>query len=72
MNAESKTETRQPTVLTIPEAATEVRLSVDSIKSAIRSNDLSAKYYGTKALVKFEELMRWFDNLPDEKQGRAV
>lgn len=71
MNAESKTETRQPTVLTVPEAAVEVRLSVDSIKSAIRSNDLAVKYYGTKALVKFDELMRWFDNLPDEKQGRS-
>lgn len=72
MNAESKTETRQPTVLTIPEAAAEVRLSVDSIKAAIRSNDLAVKYFGTKGLIKFDELMRWFDNLPDEKQGRVA
>lgn len=71
MNAESKTETRQPTVLTVPEAAAEVRLSVDSIKSAMRSNDLAAKYFGSKALIRFDELMRWFDSLPDEKQGRA-
>lgn len=71
MNADSNTDVRQPTVLTVREAASEVRLSVDSIKAAIRSNDLAAKYYGAKALVKFDELMRWFDSLPDEKQGRA-
>lgn len=71
MNAESKTEIRQPTVLTVPEAAAEVRLHPDSIKAAIKSNDLAAKYFGAKALIKFDELMRWFDNLPDEKQRRA-
>lgn len=72
MNAESKTESREPSVLTVAEAAAEVRLSVDSIQKAIKSNELPAKYYGTKPLVKFKELMRWFDNLPDEKQGRVA
>lgn len=71
MSAESKTD-RKPSVLTKAEAADEVRLSVDSIEKAIKSNELPVKYYGSKPLVKFDELMRWFDNLPDEKQGRVA
>ena len=72
MNAESKIDSRKPTVLTVAESAGEVRLSIDSIQKAIKSNELPVKYYGTKPLVKFDELMRWFDNLPDEKQGRVA
>lgn len=72
MNAESKTDPRKPTILTVAESAAEVRLSIDSIQKAIKLNELPVKYYGTKPLVKFEELMRWFDSLPDEKQGRVA
>ncbi|MGN7978248.1 helix-turn-helix domain-containing protein [Microbacterium sp. 22195] len=72
MSAEKKTDGRGPSVLTVAEAAEEVRLSVDSVQKAIKNNDLAVKYYGTKPLVKFTELMRWFDSLPDEKPERAA
>ena len=72
MSAEKKTDGRWPSVLTVAEAAEEVRLSVDSVQKAIKNNDLAVKYYGTKPLVKFTELMRWFDSLPDEKPERAA
>ena len=72
MSAEKKTDSRGPSVLTVAEAAEEVRLSVDSVQKAIKNNDLAVKYYGTKPLVKFTELMRWFDSLPDEKPERAA
>ena len=71
MNAESKTD-RKPSVLTKAEAADEVRLSIDSIEKAIKANELPVKYFRSKPLVKYDELMRWFDSLPDEKPGRVA
>lgn len=72
MSAEKKNEAREPICLTVAEAAKEVRLSVDSIQKAIKSNDLAVKYFGTKPLVPFGELRRWFDGLPEEKPERAA
>jgi len=71
VSAESKTDSRQPIGLTVDDAAAEVGLSRDSITKAIKNNQLPAKYFGSKPLVKFTELMRWFDSLPDEKPARA-
>ena len=72
MTAEKKTDAREPICLTVAEAAKEVRLSVDSIQKAIRNNDLAVKYFGSKPLVPFTELRRWFDGLPDEKPEKVA
>ncbi len=53
--------------LRVPEAAAAVGLSVDTINKAIKSNELTAKYSGTKPLISPDELRRWFDSLPEEK-----
>lgn len=72
MTADKKPEAREPICLTVAEAAKEVRLSVDSIQKAIRNNDLAVKYFGSKPLVPFTELRRWFDGLPDEKPEKVA
>ena len=65
-------DSREPIALTVAESAAEVRLSVDSIQKAIKANELAVKYYGTKPLVPYPELRRWFDSLPDEKPERVA
>lgn len=51
---------------TLPEAASAVRLSVDSLQKAIKAGDLTAKEFGSKPLIKPSELERWFDSLPNK------
>lgn len=72
MSAESKTDRREPIGLTVDDAAAEVGLSKDSIQKAIKANDLAVRYFGSKPLVPFAELRRWFESLPDEKPERAA
>lgn len=51
---------------TVAQAAAQVGLSERTIRDAIKDNYLPARYLGTKALVKHQELEDWFDKLPSE------
>ncbi|MFS0851994.1 helix-turn-helix domain-containing protein [Microbacterium sp. 179-I 3D4 NHS] len=52
--------------LTIPEAATAVGYSVETIRKQIRDNYLVPSYANSKPVIPVEELQRWLRSLPDE------
>jgi hypothetical protein len=50
----------------IEEAATATGYSTDSIRKAIRNNDLSVKYANSKPVILASELESWLNALPSE------
>lgn len=56
---------------TLPELATAVGLSVDSIRKAIDNDELVASYFGTKPIVEADEARRWIKSLPTERPVKA-
>ena len=53
--------------LPLPEAASACGYSLESIRKAIRDNDLVPSYANAKPVIMVEELVRWLRNLPDER-----
>jgi hypothetical protein len=53
------------------EAAVAVGLSPSSIQSAVRRNELVARYFGNKPVFTAAELLRWVESLPDEAHHRG-
>ena len=54
----------------IEEAAEAVGYSTDTIRRAIRNNDLAVKYANTKPIILASELQAWAEALPSEPQKR--
>lgn len=54
----------------IEEAAEAVGYSTDTIRRAIRNNDLTVKYANTKPIILATELQAWAEALPSEPQKR--
>jgi len=50
----------------IEEAAAAVGYSTDSIRRAIRNNDLVARYANSKPIILASELQEWAESLPTE------
>lgn len=55
---------------TIEEAAAALGYSTDTVRRAIRNNDLAVKYYNTKPIILASELQAWAEALPSEPQKR--
>lgn len=56
--------------LNIDEAAEASGYSVDTIRRAIRTNSLIARYANTKPVVLVSELTDWLESLPTESPAR--
>lgn len=54
----------------IEEAATATGYSTDSIRKAIRNNDLGVKYANSKPVILASELEAWLNALPSEPPTR--
>lgn len=54
----------------IEEAAAATGYSTDSIRKAIRNNDLAVKYANSKPVVLASELESWLNALPSEPPTR--
>lgn len=54
----------------IEEAAEAVSYSTDTIRRAIRNNDLSVKYANSKPVIMATELEAWLTALPSEPPKR--
>lgn len=54
----------------IEEAAAATGYSTDSIRKAIRNNDLAVKYANSKPVVLASELEAWLNALPSEAPTR--
>ena len=54
----------------IEEAATATGYSTDTIRRAIRNNDLAVKYANSKPVVLASELESWLNALPSEAPTR--
>jgi hypothetical protein len=52
--------------LTLPDAATAVGYSLESIRKAIRNHELVPSYANSKPVIPVEELVRWLRSLPNE------
>lgn len=55
---------------TISDAALAYGVSTDTIRRAIRRNDLAVKYPTTKPVIAADELASWFAALPSEAPNR--
>ena len=60
----------QKLAYSIEEAAEATSYSTDTIRKAIRNNDLAVKYYNTKPIILASELQAWAEALPSEPQKR--
>lgn len=54
----------------IVEAAAATGYSTDTIRRAIRNNDLTARYANSKPVILAGELQSWLESLPTEAPGR--
>jgi len=54
----------------IEEAAAAVGYSTDTIRRAIRNNDLTARYANSKPVVMASELTAWLESQPTEPPTR--
>lgn len=54
----------------IEEAAAATGYSTDSIRKAIRNNDLAVKYANSKPVILATELQEWLEALPSEPPTR--
>ena len=54
----------------IEEAAAAVGYSTDTIRRAIRNNDLTARYANSKPIVMASELTAWLESQPTEPPTR--
>ena len=54
----------------IEEAAEATGYSTDSIRKAIRKNDLSVKYANSKPVILASELESWLNALPSEPPAK--
>jgi len=54
----------------IEEAAAAVGYSTDTIRRAIRNNDLTARYVNTKPVVMASELTSWLESQPTEPPNK--
>ncbi|QYG12887.1 hypothetical protein [Microbacterium sp. PAMC22086] len=52
--------------LPLPDAATAAGYSLETIRKAIRENELVPSYANSKPVVMVDELSRWPRSLPDE------
>ena len=52
------------------EAAAAYGVSIDTVRRAVRRNDLAAKYPTSKPVIAAEELAAWFAALPSEPPQR--
>lgn len=53
----------------LEEAAEATGYSVSTLRTAIRRNDLLARYANTKAIILADELLDWLKSLPTEPRG---
>lgn len=60
----------QKLAFNIEEAAAATGYSVDTIRRAIRSNDLVARYANSKPIILGTELSEWLESLPAEPPSR--
>jgi excisionase family DNA binding protein len=54
----------------IEEAAEATGYSTDTIRRALRNNDLTARYANTKPVILATELREWLEALPTEAPSR--
>jgi len=54
----------------IEEAAEATGYSTDTIRRAIRNNDMTARYANTKPVILVSELEEWLTSLPTEAPKR--
>jgi len=54
----------------IEEAAAAVGYSTDTIRRAIRNNDLTARYVNTKPVIMAAELTAWLESQPTEPPNK--
>lgn len=54
----------------IDEAAEAVGYSTDTVRRAIRNNDIAVKYANSKPIILASELQAWAEALPSEPQKR--
>jgi len=54
----------------IEEAAEATGYSTDTIRRALRNNDMTARYANTKPIILATELTEWAESLPTEAPGR--
>nr|WP_201470993.1 hypothetical protein [Microbacterium hydrocarbonoxydans] len=52
--------------LSLPDAATAAGYSLETIRKAIRENELVPSYANSKPVIMVDELSRWLRSLPDE------
>jgi excisionase family DNA binding protein len=51
----------------IQDVADSTGLSYETVRQAIKRNELVAKYSGSKAVIRREDVIAWLDSLPDER-----
>lgn len=57
--------------VTVQKAAELTGLSVDTIRSAIKSRHITATYPTSRPMVSTAELREWFDAAPDRPGGKT-
>lgn len=50
---------------TVPQAADQLGISVDTVRKAIRTGELKAKLVGRKQIIRAADLGAWLSGLPD-------
>lgn len=58
---------RTPIAYNLDGAAAATGLSLTTIKNAVRANELTARFAGTKPLIGHADLLEWFNALPLDK-----
>ena len=52
------------------EAAAATGYSIDTIRRAVRNNQLVARYANTKPVITVTELTEWLESLPVDRAGK--
>ncbi|SEI45733.1 hypothetical protein SAMN04487917_101396 [Arthrobacter sp. yr096] len=52
------------------EAAVATGYSIDTIRRAVRNNELTARYANSKPVILIDELDEWLENLPTEAPSK--
>lgn len=61
-----------PLALTIPDAAAAVGVSESTLRRAIATHSLIARYVGTKPVIQVRELDAWLESLPSLPPARTA
>lgn len=70
MNVDTAPIEKSKLAYSIEEAAAATGYSTDTIRRALRKNDLTARYANTKPVILTDELKAWLESLPCDPPGR--